>query len=574
MAYDGYVEYNGSELINLSRTAQLAETLGVDSVRLRKASLAWIQTDRSGSGYNSVANAPWYDSGYPASAEFAGIIPVSVDGLDTSTLESSATEYTTDGGHSGKPRNTTLSVVFDVIIVALTERGAEFGLRWLNRRLRDSGAQVFGTGANLRYYRWGAIGSPLAHRRDVRLTRGTSITRKRNSPCAVTWFANFTMTAADPYEYGEAVPLLSGLGGPLPTNVVSIVKNPDAIGLTDISSSGTSTQTLASESTIVHHGTSSAKVTATAVPGGGSAGISFTTSEVVSGTGGARVRWTQWFYSATAATVQPYWEGIVTSTGVPVVVSGGAAVVLVANTWTKISGDVTLPADRTLRRVAVLNSAAVLNDVYYSDECIAWVGTATAPPALVSEGSQASLAQASCPTYNYDPIYDPLYPALIAPPKPPDTLPDGWNIATGQTFTRYWARVTPQEPSGMVVIPTITVSGTSDARRVRVSLWASTKTPTDQCAPLFSVIVGYLPPNQTLYVDGEQKATYTWDGISPAVRRADSIVYGPDASPVQWSAFSDHTNFLVTLDIFDLPGPTQEGVGTVRAALSLTPKSD
>lgn len=414
MSYDGWLEYNGVELVNLSRTAQLAETLGIDSVWITPSQVSWIQAALGESGYSSVSNAPWYDPEFPASGEFAGIIPLGFPGLDDSTTEASTTEYITDGGRSGKQRNATLTVVASVAIVASTDRGAEYGKRWMTRLLRNRSALTFCAGAPLRYFRYESAAAPIVHRREVRLTRGTSITRKRVTDCAAIWLATFTLTCDDPYEYGEAQTVVEDLGG-TPT------------------------------------------------------------------------------------------------------------------------GDVT------------------------------------------GSGSLA-LIQMSCPVYDYTPIYDPLYPALVPSPTAPDFYPEGWGIFDGMTFDRFWARITSPEPSTLDVVPRFILTTDTDARMVRVSVWPDASSISDQCDPLFSAVVSYLPANTNFYIDAEQQVAYVWNGSSEAVRRTDSLVYAPNAEPLQWTAFNDPDGLLVTLDVFasESGGGSFgfEGGGTVRASLALIPKSD
>lgn len=409
MAYDGWLEYNDVEVVNISRTVQLASVLGIDTVWTPPEKVAWIQTELGGVDYDDITLAPWYDANYPASAEFAGVMPLGFPGLDDSTTEAVTTEYITDGGRSGKQRNTTLSIVGSVALVASTDRGAEYGKRWLDRVLRNGGARTFCSGVTLRYFRYAAAGAPVAHRRDVRLTRGTVITRKRSTDCSATWLATFTINCDDPFEYGEQQGVLADLGG-TPTG--------------DVETSGS----------------------------------------------------------------------------------------------------------------------------------------------LV-------LTQQSCPAYDYTPIYDPLYPALVPSPTAPDFYPAGWDIVDGMTFERFWARITPPEPSTLNVVPVLLVTTLTEARMVRVSIWPGDSTTDDQCDPLFSVVLGYLPPNVDFYIDGEQQASYVWDGFSEAVRRTDSLVYGPDAKPVGWTAFNDTDNLLVTLDLF-AESSDYEGAGDVRVALSLVSKSD
>lgn len=414
MAYDGWIDFADGELINLSRTAQLAEVLGIDVLWITPEDVAWIQDALGGSDYDDIAEAPWYDPGFPASAEFAGFVPLSFAGLDDSTRESATVEYITSGGTSNKPRNKTLALPVNLAVVASTDRGADFGKRWLDRRLSGRSAGALCSGAKLEYFRYpqqaGEPTPPRAHRRDVVLTRGTSVTRKRSTDCASLWWVTFTLTANDPFEYGTELAQFSALGG---------------------------------------------------VPVG---------------------------------------------------------------------------------------------------------------PGVASYG-QVDLVQASCPVYEYTPIYDPLYPALVAPPSVPDFYPAGWNIADGMAFRRFWVRLNPTEPSSLNLVPIITLTTDTDARRVRVSVWPGDESTSAQCSPLFSIIDTYLPPDIFFVIDGEQQASYVWDGVSDLVRRADSLVYGPEAVPVAWDAFNDPSGLLVALDVFVLGGG-YEGGGTIRATLDLVPKSD
>lgn len=410
MANDGWMQFDGVEMVNMSRTVQLSAEMGIDSVWTTEEQVQWIEDSVGGLDYSDVTNAPWYDAGYPASAEFAGVVPMSFSGLDDSTRASTTVEFLGDGGYSGSARNGTLTVVASVYIVASTDRGADYGKRWLDRLLRDDKANRFYSGAELRYFRYAGVGAPVAHRRNVTLSRASTVTRKRLTDCASIWALTFTLTSNDPYEYGDAVLAVASLGG--------------------------------------------------------------------------------------------------TATG----------------------------------------------------------------PSLTSSG-QIDLAQQDCPVFDYSPVYDPLNPALVAAPTAPNLLPAGWAIVQGRNFRRFWARLPPVEPSTLVSVPMIRLSSTVDARMVRVSVWPGLSDNNDQCDPLFSAVVSYLPANQDFYIDGERNAAYTWDGFSPRVRRTDSLVFSPNANPVVWSAFTDASQLLVTLDVFSTAG-VLEGNGSVRASVSLIPKSD
>lgn len=404
MATESWVEFNGVEFINHARTVALAEALALDSVWIDPEKVDWIAEALDETGYDDVGTAPWYDPGYPASAEFAGFVSLGLPGLDDSTYSATTTEYVTDGGRSGRARNSTLSIVGSLAIVASTERGAEFGKRYLDRLLRGRSGSMC-TGTTMRFFRWSGLGAPTARRRNVRLTRGAAVTRKRNTDCSATWIVSFTLTCDDPYLYGEEEPQVTNQGDNIPTG-----------------------------------------------------------------------------------------------------------------------------------------------------------------PGVASYGNLDIVEQA-CPVYDYTPIYDPDHPALVAAPTSPDFYPDGWTVEAGDVFNRYWVRLNPVEPSNLLLVPVVKITCVEDTRMVRVSIWPNDSENDDQCDPLFTAMLTYLPADQPFYIDGMAQACYVWDGFSAAVRRTDSLVYGTDATPLQWTSFNDPDGLLVTLDVFDPDAP-------VLMDLALVSKSD
>lgn len=426
MAYDGWLVFAGQEIANRARLIRLSQALGIDAVRLPVED--WLEgmlTDNPGFGlgpfgmgpfgspseYADVTTAPWYDAQVPASLEFAGFLPLSVRGLDDSTYESTPVEYITDGGHSGYPRHATKDVVVAGTLVASTERGAEYGRKWLSGALRSQGQRTFCSGGELHFLRYRDASSPFVYHRDVRLTRGVSITHKRSRSCYSLWGVTFTLNAADPYEYELVGPVVTGMG----------------------------------------------------------------LDETVTG---------------------PH---------------------------------------------------------------ISWSG-------------RAGTAVQACPSFSYEPVYDPLHPALEAPPVAPDFYPEGWRFSPGFSITRFFARVNAPGSSALTSVPVIKLRALKEARHIRVAVWPPDVDYLTQCDPLFVAIVSYLPPGADFYIDGEQKVSYLWESGSPYVRRTDSLVYGPNAQPVDWTAFTDKTGLLFTLDV-----PTTVGdldTGDVEASLTLVPKSD
>jgi hypothetical protein len=145
-----------------------------------------------------------------------------------------------------------------------------------------------------------------------------------------------------------------------------------------------------------------------------------------------------------------------------------------------------------------------------------------------------------------------------------------------------WARFAVIEPSELLSVPLLTLVTTTVARMVRVSIWDGASAIDDQCDPLFSATTLFLPaavlgnaPLQFI-IDGEQQACYQYGGLGTQVRRTDSLVYGPEAEPLEWSAFTGQSSLIMTLDVFKIDGGggTYEGNDEIRASLSLIPKSD
>lgn len=621
MGYDGWLEYNGIEVVNLSRTAQLAEALGIDTVWNTPESVAWIQTALGGVGYNDISEAPWYDPGYPASSEFAGIVPLAFTGLDDSTMESTPVEYITDGGHSGKPRNATLPLVANVAIIASTPRGADFGKRWMDRVFR-SGAdeRAFCSGSDLRYFRWPSVDSPIAHRRDVRQTRGTSVTRKRNNHCSATWTATFTLTAADPFEYSDATELLDGLGAEVPTNAPWLRLNyadrpnvDDGAGwLTAVTDTTPALDTVAPligtvSAQYTYTGPSAASVGAgfELRPASGVAYWPVTAGEWLSvyltagvSAGTRFVQFESDFYADTTTTfpvgspavaIEEITAGSPERFGFSVQVPVGATTMRIVGFVGDIGGSIA--TGEVLRLDGLVIERRSTNDglaTYWDGDTapiggmpFAWDGIPGQsrsyqydPSTVPAEFGTVTLVETECPVYDYTPVYDPLFPALVPAPAPPDFYPSGWTIVDGSTFDRFWAKVPVIEPTYLDVVPVITLTTTVEARMVRIGIWEGDHDPNDQCGDLlFGAVVTYLPAGVDFVIDGEQKASYVWDGASPSVRRSDSLVYSFDAKPVDWTKFNDPSSLLITLDIFsDSEGV--EGEGQVRAAVSFVQKSD
>lgn len=451
MAYDGWMNLgselwdSSGEIINLARTTALAEQMGLEAVWTPFRTVEWINQDADPNydGSDAIEGTPWFAEGQEASREFAGLVPLSLLGLEDSTYESTPVEFITDGGHTGKGRATTLPIVFSVMLVGSSERGVEYGLRWLRKTLKrgSAGNAALCTGESLYYLRYASPNAPRVHRNNVKLTRPVTVTRKRNSGCTWSVTVTFTLTAGDPYEYGE------------PAEVI------DSMGF------------------------------------------------------------------------------------------------------------VSLPEEEDLEP-----------DIEMSP---------TDGVALTGSGAHA-MEELPCAGYDYTPVYDPLFPALVEPPAVPDFYPDGWNMTYGAEVARAYAVFTvPYDVRDMVVVPRITINSDAPVRGARVAIVSSdivssdAETDTALCDPLFLAAMTYTGSSYdygssvrtTTVLDGEHGWAYIENSDTGVLRRADSLVFSSEGAPVRWTDFDAGDSLILVLDLFGDDYALESRGSDLRISLSLTPKS-
>jgi hypothetical protein len=135
MAWTGYFTLGGTEIINVARVEAYAKS----------ASMSWFKPvyrnealgPLLGQTYRSPLqdSAPWADEGDDNSLDFMGFYPLNITGLEDSTAEATVTENVFDGGVVGRVRHGTKSIVFSGVLIATSECGVEYGMRWLKEVL-------------------------------------------------------------------------------------------------------------------------------------------------------------------------------------------------------------------------------------------------------------------------------------------------------------------------------------------------------------------------------------------------------------------------------------------------------
>jgi len=134
MAFTGYFEYAGTEIINVARTAVY---VGNQPWFRGCMDFCDLQAYLGDSDYTTpqADEAPWYDPVEGYSGGFYGVYPIDVEGIENGTGTAAVTESILNGGVVGRVRYATKSVVFNVALMGQDECATETGFRWLKRAL-------------------------------------------------------------------------------------------------------------------------------------------------------------------------------------------------------------------------------------------------------------------------------------------------------------------------------------------------------------------------------------------------------------------------------------------------------
>lgn len=249
MAWLGYFEYDGSEIINVARTEAYAKSNGMYWLRAQFKNDALPYMLGDGLRYSSpfLDDAPWTDEDVPESHDFCGLYPLEVTGIEDSSRSSTPVENILNGGVPGRLRHGMKTLVFNCLLIARTDAGANYGQEWLRKVLLGGacGPDVTSAcnGGTLCYLKsepdmylpdelptagfeiqttsdgeiW--VDDPedcltpyLRSLRRVVFNTGPTVTSKRTtSDGSEVWTVTFTAIVGCPYEYGAEFQVLQGL---------------------------------------------------------------------------------------------------------------------------------------------------------------------------------------------------------------------------------------------------------------------------------------------------------------------------------------------------------------------------
>lgn len=243
---ESYVLLDSTEIVNHTRLQAYADNGYVTSLdSLEACGCESLTPYELSASYVSPESdpAPWYDPQVDVSAEFAGLLVLSMTGMDDHPTSRSVTQAVTGGGVFGRQRVAPRTIVVQGVLLGSSCCGVAYGLKWLASAL-DACSASGCDGADLQALaccppvaptapttggwdsgvwddgvwddEFGPVILPawLRTMRRTALISGPTVTRRAGSGCSATCssdviFVEFVLSAAEPWQWTTPVEVLS-----------------------------------------------------------------------------------------------------------------------------------------------------------------------------------------------------------------------------------------------------------------------------------------------------------------------------------------------------------------------------
>lgn len=222
-----------------------------------------------------------------------------------------------------------------------------------------------------------------------------------------------------------------------------------------------------------------------------------------------------------------------TLTGKQTTTDGGA---VWSATFTAVAGD---PYEYTPQK-AIVERFGTVADPYVIE-----------PKGLVNMDGPV-VSDSACTTVVYTPVFNPNCPAIVPPPTAPD-VPVGCYKPPVNWKRRQFTIPKEHIPLWLDVVPRIEIhapalKATTNLRfRFYADVVGDNDITDDPCAYCGDIVVSYVPPGQTLVMDGAQQQVYV-ESPGGSRRRADSLVFDTFGAPFVWPVLSCGFGYIVTVD--------------------------
>lgn len=206
--FDGYLEVNGTEVINTARTKAYVDAL-LPGVAV-KCSEPLVRVALHHNTYDTPRNdlAPWYNPLRPASSRFYGFFTTKMQGASDSSQTISTEELISDGAVHVSPRYEALEIRYVVHALASDEEALEDGIAWLRDVLANDGCRegIGCVGREVRMFTAAPKTSSEAQIRerffyDVELQEGPKRTQEYSSKNGAIAKIEFTLSVGVPWRF-------------------------------------------------------------------------------------------------------------------------------------------------------------------------------------------------------------------------------------------------------------------------------------------------------------------------------------------------------------------------------------
>ncbi|WP_405893679.1 hypothetical protein OG272_15605 [Streptomyces sp. NBC_00104] len=227
MALDWYLALGGVEVANHARLETYLTSVGSPLTSASGCSCPTFDAELVGDLPYSTPEedgAPWYDPDVPESEDFAGLMVLSVEGLDERPVRRAVTNAVTGGGSIGPARVMPRTITVTGLLLGATCCAVDYGLHWLGEVLEGcTSGQCDGDcltlynccpGEDMDVETFNA-----RHRRSIRrvaLVSGPTVTARHGDGCtagecsvgADIVTVEFVLTAGTPWLWTDPIPVM------------------------------------------------------------------------------------------------------------------------------------------------------------------------------------------------------------------------------------------------------------------------------------------------------------------------------------------------------------------------------
>lgn len=138
MAYVGYLQLGGNEIVNSARVAAYAQGLGITAITCTQCQL--LPRVLGDSPYTSpdMDDSPWFDPMVVESKDFAGVLGLEIIGLDHPVNVREPVPLAADGAALNPVRRRQREVLVRALLFARTECALSYGHAWMAAAVRGS----------------------------------------------------------------------------------------------------------------------------------------------------------------------------------------------------------------------------------------------------------------------------------------------------------------------------------------------------------------------------------------------------------------------------------------------------